>query len=377
MKIKASFLNLTPIQKLFSIFEKGNAELFIAGGAVRDAILFREVNDIDFATNLLPAETQKLLEKNQIKSIPTGMLHGTITAVLDKKNYEITTYRSDIKTDGRHAEVKFIHSLKEDVKRRDFTINALYVNASGTILDFVGGLKDLEKNNVRFIGNPEKRIQEDYLRILRFFRFSAHYGDEKLDLKSLEACIKYKKNLVEISKERIRDEIIKTISGEHSAFILDTMNTHKILNEISQTTNWNKNDFQKLRSLNASTFQKFMWIFPNAEKNFPLSREQIKRIKKGRKLLDTKASLHSLLYHYGKKITEDAVILNAIYKSPLSFKMEDISKIDPLPSFPIRGQNLMDKGLVGKKIGEISRQLEEIWLVSKCTKTKNELLKNI
>ena len=151
----------------------------------------------------------------------------------------------------------------------------------------------------------------------------------------------------------------------------------KILHEISPTTNWNKDGFQKLEKLNATTFQKFMWLFPNANKTFPLSREQIKRIKKGRKLLKTKLSLHALLYYYGREITEDVLILNMIYKSPLAFQKRDLYKIYPLPSFPIKGQDLIKKGFKGEKIGEINRQLEEIWLASECKKTKNELLENI
>ncbi len=182
------------------------------GGAVRDELLGIPVNDIDFATRLRPDEVVARLEKAKIKAVPTGIAHGTITAVADGQPAEITTLRADVSTDGRRATVEFSDDWAADAARRDFTINALYADPqTGEIFDHFGGLDDLQARRVRFIGDPLQRIAEDHLRILRFFRFHARYGRGEPDLAAVEACTARANDLMALSRERIADETVKIL----------------------------------------------------------------------------------------------------------------------------------------------------------------------
>ena len=183
------------------------------GGAVRDELLQIPVNDIDFATRLRPEEVVARLEAARIKAVPTGIAHGTITAVADGQPAEITTLRADVSTDGRRATVEFSDDWQADAARRDFTINALYADpVTGEIFDYFGGLDDLKTRHVRFIGNPLQRIAEDHLRILRFFRFHARFGVGAMDSAALEACTIRANDLMALSRERIADETVKTLA---------------------------------------------------------------------------------------------------------------------------------------------------------------------
>ena len=182
------------------------------GGAVRDELLQIPVNDIDFATRLRPDDVVARLEKARIKAVPTGIAHGTITAVADGQPAEITTLRADVSTDGRRATVAFSDDWQADAARRDFTINALYADPqSGEIFDYFGGLDDIHARRVRFIGDPLQRIAEDHLRILRFFRFHARFGQGDPDPAALDACTARANDLMALSRERIADETIKTL----------------------------------------------------------------------------------------------------------------------------------------------------------------------
>ncbi|MCY7270955.1 MAG: CCA tRNA nucleotidyltransferase [Sphingomonas bacterium] len=182
------------------------------GGAVRDELLQIPVNDIDFATRLRPDQVVARLEAARIKAVPTGIAHGTITAVADGQPAEITTLRADVSTDGRRATVAFSDDWKADAERRDFTINALYADPqTGEIFDYFGGLGDIAARLVRFIGDPLQRIAEDHLRILRFFRFHARFGQGEPDAAALDACTARANDLMALSRERIADETVKTL----------------------------------------------------------------------------------------------------------------------------------------------------------------------
>lgn len=188
-----------------------DGETRFVGGAVRDGLLGLPVADVDLATRLLPDEVIRRLKAADIKAVPTGIAHGTVTAVADGSVIEVTTLRRDVATDGRHAEVAFSEDWQEDASRRDFTINALYADpATGEIFDYFGGLADLEARCVRFIGDPLKRIAEDHLRILRFFRFHARFGSAP-HAPSLDACAARANDLMALSRERIRDELLKLL----------------------------------------------------------------------------------------------------------------------------------------------------------------------
>ncbi|RUU12524.1 CCA tRNA nucleotidyltransferase [Mesorhizobium sp. USDA-HM6] len=210
---RADWLGEKHLQKLLAALKKGGEEARVAGGAVRNALIGQPVADIDIAATTLPEETIRRAEAAGFKTVPTGIEHGTITAIAGGKAYEVTTLRADIETDGRRAKVTFGRDWKLDAERRDFTINALYAEADGTVVDLVGGVADIEARRLRFIGDPEARIREDYLRILRFFRFFAWYGDGRPDAEGLKACARLKDGLGRLSAERVWSELKKLFSA--------------------------------------------------------------------------------------------------------------------------------------------------------------------
>ena len=200
-------------RKIFSLIEKENNSFksMFVGGCVRKLIKGEEINDIDIATNIDPNILKKILVKNNLKFIETGIAHGTITIFINDLKFEVTTLRQDVKTDGRHADVEFISDWKKDAQRRDFTINAIYSNLRGEIYDPLNGIEDLNLGIVRFVGNPDKRIKEDYLRILRYVRFFAQYSKQEHQPESIKAIKINLKDFNKVSKDRSLDELLKIL----------------------------------------------------------------------------------------------------------------------------------------------------------------------
>ena len=210
---RAEWLDNSDLQHLLHVLGENGEEARIAGGAVRNALLGLDVSDIDIATTTLPDETERRARAAGFRTVPTGKEHGTITVLAGGAAYEVTTLRADVETDGRRARVAFGRDWEADSARRDFTINALYATATGAVIDLVGGLADLETSTLRFIGEPEARIREDYLRILRFFRFFAWYGKGRPDADGLRACARLKEGLARLSAERVWAELKKLLSA--------------------------------------------------------------------------------------------------------------------------------------------------------------------
>jgi poly(A) polymerase len=228
-RITAAWLNSKPLSKVFAAFDAAHTEVCVVGGAIRNSLIDRPVTEVDLATPAVPDAVIRLAKEAGLGAHPTGIDHGTVTLVSDGVGFEVTTLRRDVETDGRHATVAFTHSWEDDAKRRDFTINALYCDADGTIYDPIGGLDDLRKRRVRFIGDAEARIREDYLRILRFFRFSAEYGKGQLDAVGLVAAIALKQGLTHLAAERIRSEFLKLLAAPFAAEVVLTMHESGIL----------------------------------------------------------------------------------------------------------------------------------------------------
>lgn len=201
---------------LRAVVEALGRRCYFVGGCVRNTLLGQPVTDIDLATPLLPEEVVRRIEAAGLKAVPTGIEHGTVTAVAEGVGYEVTTFRADVETDGRRAKVRFSTDLAEDAGRRDFTMNALYAEPGGEIIDPVGGLPDLKARRVRFIGAPEARIREDYLRILRFFRFTAWYGAE-IDADGLAACAALADGIEGLARERIGHEMRRLLAAPDPA----------------------------------------------------------------------------------------------------------------------------------------------------------------
>ncbi|MDZ4380108.1 MAG: CCA tRNA nucleotidyltransferase [Parvibaculum sp.] len=213
---RAAWLNEADAKAVMqALAAKGGTARFV-GGCVRNALMGETVRDIDIATTETPESAKALLEAKGIKVVPTGIDHGTITAVTPTRHFEITTLRVDVATDGRRADVAFTSDWLADAQRRDFTMNALYCDADGTVHDPLGGREDLKARRVRFIGDPHERIREDYLRILRFFRFHAFYGKGAPDAAGLRACAEEREGLRQLSGERVRDELLKIASADEA-----------------------------------------------------------------------------------------------------------------------------------------------------------------
>ena len=220
----AAWLTTGGLPRLLGVLDCDGEEARVVGGAVRNALLGMPIAEIDVATTAVPDEVVKRVTAAGFKPVPTGIEHGTVTVVIDKHPFEVTTLRKDVETYGRHAKVEFGRDWKADAERRDFTINALSVTRDGAVYDYVGGLDDLGQRRVRFIGDPAKRIAEDYLRILRFFRFHAAYGtSDHPDAAGLAACIAGRDGLDQLSRERVRMEMLKLVAAPHAVPTLIAM----------------------------------------------------------------------------------------------------------------------------------------------------------
>ena len=220
---EAGWLKAGALPRLLAVLDRDGEEARVVGGAVRNALLGLDVAEIDVATTAVPDEVVRRVTAAGFKPVPTGIAHGTVTVVINKHPFEVTTLRQDVETYGRHAKVAFGRDWRTDAERRDFTINALSATRDGAVYDYVGGLDDLGARRVRFIGDPHKRIAEDYLRILRFFRFHAAYGHGHPDAAGLAACIAGRGGLDQLSRERVRMELMKLLVAPHAAPTLTAM----------------------------------------------------------------------------------------------------------------------------------------------------------
>ncbi len=231
-RLDAAWLNEAPLRDLLAALDRDGEEARVVGGAVRNTLLGETPGDIDIATTALPKEVMRRVAAAGFKGVPTGIEHGTITVVAGGTPFEVTTLREDIETFGRHAKVAFGRDWQRDAERRDFTMNSLSAGADGTLFDYVGGLADIAARRVRFIGDPAKRIAEDYLRILRFFRFHASYGHGAPDPEGLHACIVARAGLEQLSRERVRMETMRLLLAPHAVPTLAVMTETGLLEAV-------------------------------------------------------------------------------------------------------------------------------------------------
>jgi poly(A) polymerase len=219
----AAWLKEGEVARLLSVLDRDGEEARVVGGAVRNALLQIPTGEIDVATTAVPEEVTRRVEAAGGKAVPTGIEHGTVTAIIGHRPIEVTTLRQDVETFGRKARVVFGRDWRADAERRDFTINALSATAAGAVHDYVGGLDDIAARRVRFIGEPRRRIEEDYLRILRFFRFHANFGDGAPDRAGLHACVAARAGLETLSRERVHAELLKLLLAPRAAATLAIM----------------------------------------------------------------------------------------------------------------------------------------------------------
>lgn len=362
----------------------GNAR--VVGGAVRNALMGLPIADVDIATIWSPEQVIGRLESMQIRTVETGKSHGTITAIVDGKSFEITTLRVDVSSDGRHAEVAFTDDWTADAARRDFTINALYLNGDGSLFDPLGGYKDIEDRKVRFIGNPDDRIREDYLRVLRFFRFHAQFAAGKIDPEGLAACIRARSGIRSLSSERVRAELLRLLMIENCMDTVEIAAQTGILTDLlggvaySRTLR-NLADIQRAHNYPPDALLRLMVlgckIKEDAERlslRFRLSKSESRRMVRA---LDRYWTLSpasdeierkALLYRMGEETYCDLVLMawanaDADAKSQTWRELFELPQFWSAPVFPITAAMAVQRGVeTGKILGNILRRAETAWI---------------
>ena len=368
-------------QSLDELFRLLDNQVYFVGGTVRDALLGNVICDIDMATPFSPSQVILRLKESSIRVIPTGIEHGTLTLILtDGVTIELTSFRSDVKTDGRHAQVSFGSKIQEDALRRDFTINALYMDNNGDVFDFVGGLKDVRKKRLRFIGDAKKRISEDALRILRFFRFCAKMSIKMPDKSALKACKQTRSLLDVLSKERVREEFLKILSVENPYPTLKLMDSCSVLRQI-----FGKYDLAEIRRLcqheRRSGFYTNplfrLWVL--CGKKLPdwkfsrLQKQQEKLFKKAFDFpLKNRSDEYRILYYCGK----DVFLYTVLYKKRLCFMAMRFYQALKKPELPFNSQDVSSFFDVKNiKLGEKMTLCEEKWLELECPDKKELVFK--
>jgi poly(A) polymerase len=379
----AAWLREPRLQKMMRALN-AEGETRIAGGAVRNALLGLPVADVDLATVLKPQDVMRIARAQHFGVHPTGLDHGTVTITLEGAAFEVTTLRKDVATDGRHAVVSFSSDWGEDAERRDFTFNAMYCDVDGKIYDFTNGYDDIQKRKVRFVGRPSARIKEDYLRILRFFRFHAHYGKGAPDAKGLKACTRLKSGLKLLSVERIRQEMLKLLSAHAPSKTLKLMASAGILKIILPHTD----EWQIIDRLPADALLRLYVLAKDVsgvKDRWRLSNAEGVRLQKLKEAADVSPALteqecRRLLYHLGAGTWRDAVLI-AQSRAPRKQGWTDLLQLPDvwqIPVMPVKGSDILATGVAaGPRVGEILTLLEDWWVASDFAPTRDDLLARI
>lgn len=366
------------VQQLLSLLCRGGIDSRFVGGCVRDCLLKKPIKDIDIGTPLLPEQVIDLLNRYKVKTLTKGIEYGTVTAILPHFKIDITTLRKDVETDGRRAVVSYTDNWHEDAKRRDFTFNALSCNLRGELYDPFMGIADLRAGRVRFIGKAEDRILEDNLRMLRYFRFYAHYGFPPVDKDGRRAIIKHKELLKTLSKERIRDEFLHLLSALDPVPTLRYMLENGILQQIIPEVT-DINVLERLIAFEAQygeikPLRRLIALAPEKQdfmEAFALSAAIDKKIKllqkpKKEKLLQDPAEINLYLYYYSVETVRDILFLHAALNhgsvTDLCASLIQTRFWKPV-TFPVTGEDLKAHGLTeGTELGQALKELERWWI---------------
>nr|WP_208347438.1 CCA tRNA nucleotidyltransferase [Pseudaestuariivita rosea] len=354
-------------------------EAFYVGGCVRNALMGLQISDIDISTNAQPDNVIAICTAAGFKVIPTGIDHGTVTVIADHIPHEVTTYRRDVETDGRRAVVAYSDKIEDDARRRDFTMNALYADIDGKIIDPLGGLPDLQARRIRFIEDPDARIREDYLRILRFFRFHAYYGDisNGLDGDALDACARNAQGIDSLSKERIGSEIKKLLAAKDPGPSVAAMHQTGVLMQalpgadpkalyplVHLDEDQPSDPIRRLAALGGH----------KAPDALRLSRAEAQQLKNLTSFISDGTSLAEIAYRNGAQMAQDVMLLrSAIFETPLAGVDGDLIDMAASSTFPVKSADLMDQ-FQGKDLGDKLSQLEDQWIKSGFKMTKAQLL---
>ncbi len=390
---RARVLNLLqePVLKaLLAVLNPRGEETRIVGGAVRNALLGVDVQDIDLGTTMLPEVVTPLAGAAGWQVVPTGIEHGTLTLVRDGCHFEVTTLREDIATDGRHAVVAFGRDFAHDAARRDFTINALSLGQDGVIHDYFGGTADILARRVRFIGDAEQRLREDYLRGLRFFRFSAAYGGGQLDPAGFAAVLRHREGFARLSRERVRQEILKLLMAKDALPVIGAAEAEGVLSEVlgfpldlpvlARAMDLARNarvDLEAMARLAAlagphAGDDAALW-----QARLRLSNAEIKRLHRlTQAVLCGEASPRLLRYRFGEQAVP-ALVLRAAAEidqdGRLAERLEEAR--EPVPEFQLSGADVVAAGIVpGPRVGQLLADAERRWIDQGFAPTRGDQL---
>ena len=409
-RIDADWLRDETLQRLLACLSVDGDEARVVGGAVRNHLMGRAITDIDIATTSEPAETVRRVEAAGFKPVPTGIEHGTVTAVMNGRPFEVTTLRRDVETDGRHAKVRFGKDWRADAERRDFTMNALYARADGEVVDLVGGVPDIETKTLRFIGEAARRIEEDYLRILRFFRFFAWYGEGRPDADGIRAATRLKDGLDQLSAERVWTELRKLFAAPDPGRALLWMRQTGVLTrvlpesekwgidalpalgETERALGWEPDALRRLEAIvppdpermaalakrlrlsNADRDRLTAWALAEEPKD-----EESDGAFRVRLLFGNRAAiadrLRLKLALLRGKAGSDAAALEALAR--LSARLQEAERFAP-PEFPVSGHDLAQQGIApGPDLGRQLDALKRRWAESGFVLKREALLASL
>ena len=386
MKLTADWLAENHVQTVLGLLARGGHQALLVGGCVRNAALAQPVSDIDIATDATPERVLELAAAAGIKAVPTGIDHGTVTLVVDHHPHEVTTFRRDVETFGRHAVVAFSTDVLEDAQRRDFTMNALYATADGTVLDPLGeGLADLAAGRLRFVGPPSARIQEDYLRILRFFRFTAWFGapDLGMDAEGLAACAEFASGIETLSRERIGHEMRKLLAAPNPAPAVAAMAASGVLAQVLPGADPRALapliHLEKTLSPEADTPCPLRRLAALGGKDraerLRLSKAEMRRLETLKTAVADPAPEDALGYRYGAAVARDALLLRAALMGQ-GLDRTGFNKVafGAAQTFPLRAADLMP-ALSGPALGAALAKAEARWVASGFTLPREALLR--
>ena len=382
----SSILEQNDVAQVFDLFETYQKNsIYVVGGSIRDALLNREITDIDFATSLKPKTITEILNKENIKFIDVGIDHGTVTAIINERKFEITTFRNDIFTDGRHAQVSFSNSLEEDALRRDFTINAMYLDKGGNLIDPKDGKTDLENRVVRFIGNPDERIKEDYLRILRYFRFLALFGDISPDAEVMKTIKANLDKLSVVSKERQWNELKSILSLTAPNNAISAMSEIGLLEDYFDGTGINDAfvnliEIESRISLSIDPILRLSTLIDNSLdkantiiKKLPLSKSDSTDLLKlstlNKKIVSymSMKEVRYLLYLLGRDGFQKQILVNwakdTNNKNEVNWRsLYEVAQSWEKPSFALTAKDVINMGISqGPMVGDILKEVEDWW----------------
>ena len=393
----AALLREPALAALLDALDGRGEETRVVGGAVRNLILGRPATDVDLVTTAMPDEVIRRAKEAGFGTVPTGLEHGTVTVLVDGRPFEVTTVREDIETDGRHAVVRFGRDFAADAARRDFTVNALSVGRDGQVHDTVGGLPDLATRRVRFIGDPARRIREDYLRILRLFRFHAEYGKGPLDREGLDASIRERGGLGLLSRERIRAEFLKLLAAPRADEVVGEMSDAGFLAlvlagvgelgrlarasriaDLGRVSDAAPDSLRRLAALavavpeDAKRLRERLRLSNGEAERLTAYARVVARLKSGSAPLDG-GTVRRLAAEHGTAALADALAATTGEARP-TFGTEGaeaarrlLTGAEPAPAFPLRGADLVAEGVpVGPRIGEGLARARDAWLSAGC-----------